>query len=181
MLGRWLGPLAVLVTVCLVNQAPVTAQEHDPQSPSGEHEETAGEPGEGHHHKNHVAVFVGSTEAEEHHGEKGDPDFTIGFDYERRLNSWFGAGALVDLVVEGKREYLVGPLFILHAGKSAKFFAAPCYQKVHETGHHDFVFRTGFSWDFHLGEKYTIFPAVYYDFAEEQDFLVLGLGFGRGF
>jgi hypothetical protein len=128
-----------------------------------------------------VALFIGSTEAEEHHGEKGDRDFTLGFDYERRLNKWFGAGAMVDWVAEGNREYLIGPLFILHAGRHAKLFAAPCYQGVRETGEGNFAFRTGFSWDFYFGNgKYTVFPAVYYDFTEGQDFGVIGVGFGRG-
>ena len=163
--------------------APATAlveEEQEGHEASGGGERAREEHHEDHHHKNHVAVFVGATEAEEHHGEKSDPDFTIGFDYERRINKWFGAGAMLDFVVEGKREYLAGPLLILHAGKSAKFFAAPCYQKVRESGENDFVFRTGFAWDFCFG-KFSVFPSVNYDFAEEQDFLVLGVGFGMGF
>ena len=81
-----------------------------------------------------------------------------------------------------RSEYLVGPLFILHAGGHARFFAAPCYQAVRESGEDDFVFRTGFAWDFFLGNgKYTIFPSIYCDFAEGQDFLVIGVGFGMGF
>lgn len=177
---RCLG-IALVATISLVCPAGVHAEDQEAHESSDEHEGATEEHGESHHHKNHFAVFVGTTEAEEHHGEKADPDFTFGVDYERRINDWFGAGALLDIVIEGKREFLVGPLFILHAGKSAKFFAAPCYQKVSETGHYGLVFRTGFSWDFHLGRKYTIFPAVYYDFAEEQNFLVLGVGFGLGF
>ena len=160
---------------------------------SGEHEaageehegaqEHGEEHGEEHHHKNHFAFFIGSTEAEEHHGEKGDPDFTMGVDYERRLNKWFGAGAMLDFVVEGRREYLVGPLFILHAGKNAKLFAAPCYQRVRESDDGaSFAFRMGFAWDFYIRKgKNTIFPAIYYDITEEQNFLVLGVGFGLGF
>ena len=147
---------------------------------AGEGQEGSEAHGEEHHHKNHVAVFIGSTEAEEHHGEKGDRDFTLGADYERRLNKWFGAGAMVDFVVEGQREYLAGPLFILHAGGHAKIFAAPCYQKVREGDENGFVFRTGFAWDFFFG-KYSVYPAIYYDFAEGQDFLVFGVGFGMGF
>ena len=43
---------------------------------------------------------------------------------------------------------------MLHAGGHAKFFAAPCYQAVRESGEDDF--------------------------AEGQDFLVIGVGFGMG-
>jgi len=179
---RWLGITVILAIVCLGNQAPIVAEEQGTQEASSEHEGSAEEHGEEHFHKNHVAVFVGSTEAEEHHGEKTDPDFTVGFDYERRFNKLFGAGAMLDFVVEGRREYLVGPLFILHPGMGAKLFAAPCYQSVRESGEDNFVFRSGFGWDFFFGKgKYSVFPSVYYDFAEGQDFLVIGVGFGMGF
>ena len=133
-----------------------------------------------HHHRNHIAVFVGSTEAEEHHGEKGDRDFTIGVDYERRLSKVVGVGGLLDWVVEGRREYLVGIPLFLHAGKHAKFQLAPCYQKVRETGSDEFVLRTGFMWDFFVG-TISLSPTIFYDFTEEQDFLVFGLTVGKGF
>lgn len=176
----WCLGIALVATIGLISPVEIYAEDQEADESPSEHEGSAEEHGAAHHHKNHFAVFVGTTEAEEHQGEQGDPDFTIGFDYERRINDWFGAGALADFVVEGRREYLLGPLFIFHAGKSAKFFAAPCYQKVRETGHHNLVFRTGFAWDFFFG-KYSVFPAIYYDFTEEQNFLVLGVGFGLGF
>ncbi len=168
----WLGVITVLAALTLALPARIEAEEQEHHEPTGEE----------HFHKNHVAVFVGSTEAEEHHGEKTDPDFTVGFDYERRFSKLFGAGAMLDFVVEGRREYLVGPLFILHPGMGAKLFAAPCYQSVREGGEVNFVFRSGFGWDFFFGKgKYSVFPSVYYDFAEGQDFLVIGVGFGMGF
>jgi hypothetical protein len=135
---------------------------------------------EEHYHENHMALFVGSTEAEEHHGEKGDPDFTIGLDYERRLNKLFGLGAFAEWVAEGNREYLLGPMVFLHPYKGAKLYAAPCYQHIQESGTDNFVFRVGASWDFEFGE-YSVGPNVIYDFADEQDLLVLGVGFGVGF
>ena len=159
----WLIVITLLTMVSLGAPARVVAEEQEhPEATGEEHgttEEHGEEHGEAHHHKNHFALFVGSTEAEEHHGEKGDRDFTLGIDYERRLSKWFGAGAMLDWVAEGNREYLVGPLFILHAGGHAKFFAAPCYQGVRESGEGNFVFRTGFAWDFFFGGgKYSVFP-----------------------
>lgn len=185
---KWLVVIALFVAVSVGTPARVVAEEQEGHEAAGEEHGTAEEHEGGeehggeHHHKNHFAVFVGSTEAEEHHGEKGDPDFTMGLDYERRLNKWFGAGAMLDFVVEGQREYLVGPLFILHAGRNAKLFAAPCYQRVRESDDGaGFAFRMGFSWDFYIRKgKNTIFPAIYYDITEEQNFLVLGVGFGLG-
>jgi opacity protein-like surface antigen len=145
----------------------------------GEQGEVEGHGGE-HHHKNHVAFFLGSTEAEEHHGEQGDRDFTIGVDYERRLSRVLGVGGLLDWVVEGRREFLLGVPVFLHAGKHAKFQLAPCYQRIRETSDDEFVFRTGFMWDFYVGSL-SLAPTVFYDFTDGQDFLVVGLSIGTGF
>ena len=174
-----LGFLVSLAFVCSIHQTPISAQVHNVGATPGEHEETAGENGE-HHHKNHIAVFVGATEGEELNGEKEDPDFTLGIDYERRLSSLFGFGGMADWVVEGNREYLLGPIGFLHPYRGAKLFAAPCYQRVREEGENNFVLRIGASWDFAIG-KYTVGPEIIYDFAEEENFLVFGVGFGMGF
>ena len=150
---------------------------------TGESHEAIEEYGEEHGkhlHKHHLAVFVGSTEAEEHHGEKGDPDFTLGVDYEHRLSSLFGVGGMFDWVVEGRREFLLGPIGFLHPYKGLKLFAAPCYQRIREGEEGNFVFRVGAAWDFEIG-KYSLAPNVIYDFAGEHGFLVLGVTLGRGF
>lgn len=183
--ARWMGIVALLAIVIVAAPAVVASQETQEQehSETGEHqeatEEHAEEHGE-HFHKNHLAVFVGSTEAEEHHGDKGDPDFTLGIDYERRLSSLFGVGGMFDFVVEGRREWLLGPIGFLHPYKGLKLFAAPCYQKIRVGVESNWVFRVGVAWDFEIG-KYSIAPNVIYDFSDNHDFLVLGVTFGRGF
>lgn len=161
-------------------QAQERAETAESHGATEEYAEEHGEEHGEHFHKNHLAVFIGATEAEEHHGEKGDPDFTLGVDYERRLSPLFGVGGMFDWVAEGNREFLVGPIGFLHPFGGLKLFAAPCYQHVRESGEDNFVFRTGVAWDFEIG-KYSIAPNVIYDFADEQDFLVLGVTIGRGF
>lgn len=199
----WLGVVTVLTILSVGAPARVVAQEHEPQEAVGAEPETTGvhrgttvehEGAEGHEeehfHKHHLALFVGATEAEEHHSEghhgEGDssgarsPDFTLGIDYERRFSKIFGFGGMGDWVVEGKREWLVGPIAFLHPFGGAKLYAAPCYQHVREGDENSFVFRVGASWDFEVG-KYSIGPNVIYDFGETDDFLVVGVGFGMGF
>jgi len=179
--------VALMLVTAMVAGLPATidAQETN-REPGQEHAEPAGnaheaaeEPGE-HFHKNHLALFFGATEAEEHHGEKGDPDFTVGVDFERRLSPLFGVGGLFDWVVEGRREFLIGPIGFLHPSKGLKLFAAPCYQHIREGDEDNFVLRVGAAWDFEIG-KYSLAPNVIYDFAGEHDFLVLGVTIGRGF
>jgi len=180
--ANWLGAVA-LVTVVTAGTTPSLAAQgtHEQErSETGEsHEEAIEEHGE-HLHKNHLALFIGATEAEEHHGEKGDPDFTLGVDYERRLSPLFGVGGMVDWVVEGRREFLLGPIGFLHPYKGLKLFAAPCYQRIREGEEDNFVFRVGAAWDFEIG-KYSLAPNVIYDFAGEHNFLVLGVTIGKGF
>ncbi len=157
------------------------------------------EHGEEHHlHKHHIGVFLGATEGIEEHGEehggdgnvdphsegssdgKDDPGFTIGFDYERRFTQLFGFGGMIDWVVEGNREWLIGPIAFLHPVGGAKLYAAPCFERVTDTSTNEFVFRVGASWDFEVG-KYSVGPHLIYDFSDEHDLWVVGIGIGRGF
>ena len=87
-------------------------------------QEEHGVHGEEHQHKNHIALFIGSTQAEVEHGKRDDPQFTLGLDYERRLTQVVGIGALLDVVLEGHREGIIGVPVFLHAG-SLTFQLAP--------------------------------------------------------
>lgn len=169
---------ALPVLLCLFAVPGQVSAQHG----EGEDHEATEEHGEhgGHEfHKNHIAVFLGATEAEEHHGEKGNPDFTIGIDYERRLSKLFGIGGMIDWVAEGNREYLIGVPVFLHVGKGGKFQLVPAYHQVRVGEEHGFVFRTAFAWDFYIN-KISLAPYIAYDFVEGQDFTVFGLDIGTG-
>ena len=204
----WLGIVILALVFCLASPMRLVAQEHEAvgteQKSSGEeHEGATGEHKgvEGHEeehlHKHHIAVFLGVTEgvephvehhdnghgdphAEESGSDKDDPGTTIGFDYERRFTKLFGFGGMIDWVVEGNREWLIGPIAFLHPFGGAKLYAAPCFEHVRESDSSEFVFRVGASWDFEVG-KFSIGPNLMYDFSEEHDLWVVGIGIGRGF
>ena len=172
---------------------------------TGEEHEAGEEHGEGHHlHKHHFAVILGATEAVEEHGEehtgnghedghgetqsestsssKDDPDFTIGLDYERRLSQLIGVGGTLDWVVEGRREFLLGPIGFLHPFAGSKFWLAPLAERVRETGDWELVVRIGAGWDIPIGKsgRYSIAPTVNYDIGEEHELWNVGLAIGRG-
>lgn len=179
-----------------------TGEEHEAagEEHGEEHAEggEAHEGGEEHHfHKNHFAVMIGSTQSveihgEEHHDEghgdphsevtssggRDDPDFTLGIDYERRLTKLFGIAGLLDFVVEGQREFLFGPLAVLHPFRGAKLWVGPLYEVVRE-GENEWVARVGAGWDFKVG-KVTLTPAANYDITNEHEIWVLGLTIGKG-
>jgi hypothetical protein len=188
-------------------QAEATAEQHEAEGTEhaatadghAEGEEHAAGHGEEHHfHKNHFAVFIGSTEGVEQHGEehggnghgevhsegssgssKDDPSFTLGLDYERRFSKLFGFGGMMDWVVEDRREFLLGPIGFLHPFGGAKLFAAPLAERVYDTGDWEFVARVGAAWDFHVGQ-FSVSPTANYDMGEEHDLWVLGVSIGRG-
>ena len=135
--------------------------------------------GKSHHfHKNHFALFLGTTQPADHSGI-ADAAFTVGIDYERRLNRRIGVGFLADVVTGGNREFLVGLPMFLHVGKRAKFQLAPGWHKVAEGQEKGLVWRTGFLWDFEVG-KNTVSPSIYYDITEHDNLFVVGVGIGKG-
>jgi len=164
--GR-LGIVTVLTLVCF-GSAPIAAQE--------EHLEPASE----HFHKNHIALFLGSTQAELEHGEREDPQFTLGLDYERRLTRVVGVGGLIDVVVEGHRDLILGATLFLHAGR-LKFLIAPGVELVGDKGDWEFVTRFGVLYEFEVSSALTLAPVVQYDVTEERSTWVVGLGIGKGF
>jgi hypothetical protein len=143
-------------------------------------------------------VIISATEAVEDHGEehnghgdthnegssdfKDDPDFTIGFDYERRFTQLFGFGGMLDWIAEGRREFLVGPIGFLHPFKGSKFYLTPLAERVRETGDWNMVIRIGAGWDFPIGKsgKYSIAPNINYDISEEHELWVAGVAIGMG-
>lgn len=199
--AQWLGVLLLVALMSVAAPAHVVAEEQEHEESSGEHQEDEKELGEEHgeeheFHKHHIAVILSATEAVEEHGEGGhgethsessnggkdDPDFTIGFDYERRLTRLFGFGGMIDWVVEGRREFLFGPIGFLHPFAGSKFWLAPLAERVRETGDWELVWRIGAGWDIPIGKsgKYSIAPNVNYDITEEHELWVVGVAIGRG-
>ena len=169
----------LFLALCMAYPSGLVAQEvHGGEHAAGS--EGEGEHGEEHgHHKNHIALFLGSTQAELHHGEREDPQFTLGFDYERRLNNHVVVGGLLDVVLEGHREAILAASLFLHAG-SLKGLIAPGVERVRETGDWEFVTRFGVLWEFRVSPSMTLAPVVQYDVTKEGGTWVLGLGIGKG-
>ena len=175
----------LLLAVCVAFPGGLVAQEGHGGAESNEDHATDGEHGdvgelvEEHEHKNSIAVFIGATQADMEHGERDDPQFTIGFDYERYLTKVFGVGAILDVVFEGQREGIIAVAGVAHAG-SAKFVLAPGGERVRDTGDWEGIVRLGFMWEFPVG-KVHLEPSLFYDVTEEGGAWVLGLTIGKGF
>jgi hypothetical protein len=179
--------LALLLVVSLA--APAGAQQHG-QEHQPEHE--AGGHGEHEFHRHHFVVFLGITEGEvEKEAEastrsggeavevEDESAFTVGLEYEYRLNRRWGVGALVDFAGKDTRTGVVAIPAVLHVGADWKMYAGPGFEKNKE---HDaeFLVRVGVLYDFHVG-RFTIAPAINVDFVDDEEILVYGLNIGRGF
>ena len=162
--------LSVLVCVGMLTTGLIAEEAHH-----GDHSDLEGT----HDHRNHLALFIGSTQSEEHEGDRDEPQFTLGVDYERRLTKLFGLGLLADFVIEGHREVLLGVPAFLHIPHGPTFQLAPGWHKVKDDGESGGVLRLGLLWEFEV-RTISLTPAVFYDISEHDNLWVLGFNVGKG-
>ena len=124
--------------------------------------------------RNQISLFLGAT------SNKNGTGFTVGLDYQYRINKIIGVGVLVaDYAVGSVESLLVGPSLYLHAGHF-EFTLAPAGE--FSGGETTFVFRLGAAYEFELSKGVTISPSVYFDSErDEESALVYGLSFGFEF
>ena len=123
-------------------------------------------------HKNHLSLFLGNTH------EEGEDEFTIGLDYERRLDEFWGIGGLVDHAGgEFDTTVLAVPLFF-HPHKRWRLLLAPGVE-IHN-GDSEFLIRAGVGYEFEVNE-WTVSPEFSVDRVDNEYIQVFGLSIGRGF
>jgi hypothetical protein len=173
--------------------APAIAQEEEGHRP--EHEEKhsteheAAEHTEHEFHRHHVSVFVGVTDGEVESAVVGaeseggavedEQAFTLGLDYEYRLNRRWGVGALIDYAGKDFRSWVAGIPLVLHPRDGWKLLVAPGIED-RETEDSEFLVRAGVLYDFEVG-RFTVTPALQVDFVDDDEILVYGVNLGRGF
>ena len=138
-------------------------------------EEDTAEVGEHEYPHHHAAVFLGDTV------EGGDHAFTVGFDYEYRVEEHFGFGGLVDFAIRGsERDSVFAAAIYVHPVEELSILAAPGIE--HTDGENLFVFRTGLSYHIPVGGPYSIAPSAFVDFLEGGEHpVVFGIAFGVDF
>ncbi len=123
--------------------------------------------------RNHVILFLGATISDD------DTAFSVGIDYEYRLNEFLGIGALAEYTAADPDSWvLAGELFV-HVTEGLGLIFATGVEL--EDGDAEFLFRTGISYEFDLDDGWTIGPEVNVDFVDGDQDLVVGLSVGRTF
>ena len=129
--------------------------------------------------KNELSAIVAGTHEDE------STYFTLGVEYKRELSELFALTAVGELVLEGdgREGVLVFPV-ILQPWRGLHLLAGPGFEHSGEDGN-SFLFRVGVGWGFEVGERYSLTPAVEFDFVDGDDgvdqVVVFGVSFGFGF
>ncbi len=190
--------VAFAVTIGLSTEARATGNATSGSGHSVDSETTGEQHGEtlhdhegGHHfHKHDVALFLGVTDEEGHTSE-----FTMGLEYEYRINRHWGVGGLVDYVGELRNLVTAVPVF-WHPGGEWKLIVAPGIERhrggrneasdLDEHPHPDvdsthFLLRLGVGYDIAIGDRFGITPAIDLDLVGGEQVWVFGLNFAVKF
>jgi hypothetical protein len=167
-----------LILGLLVMNLSLYAQHHEKDHTSEEKHQ--------HTHKHHLSMFNGITSNFTHHSN----DYSIGIDYEYRLNEKIGLGFIGEYINTKDGEWVTGLPVFIHFAKGLKAIGSPILiNKAEHTEDHsthsdpkrktEFAFRAGLSYSLHW-KKMSIGPVVNFDIGESQS-LVYGISIGIGF
>ena len=101
---------------------------------------------------------------------------TVGIDYEYRLSHKWGVGGFAESVTRVDRSFAAGALLYWHA--VGKLVLVGGLGQEHHGGHWEGILRVGGFYEFPMESGWVISPAVFYDFSEATDLLILGVNFG---
>ena len=104
--------------------------------------------------KNSLALFIGGTSNE------STSAFTVGLDYQYRINKLIGVGALIDYATADINSLLVAPALYLHVS-NFEFTIAPALE-ISKDEDPVGVFRLGAAYEFEF-KKFSLSPAVFWD------------------
>ncbi len=124
-------------------------------------------------HPNVIAMFVGVTSE-----DRREEAFTLGLEYERRLNRSFGLGVIAERASGDLDFWVFAVPFAWHNGPW-KLYAAPGIEDSDAHGS-EFLFRVGVEYGFEVG-GFEISPQLDVDFVDGEEALVFGVTIGKGF
>ncbi len=140
----------------------------------------------------HLSALIGQTEVD---GEGSG--FTVGADYEYRLNRRLGLGAVAEVAFGEVDAGTLLAVADIHLVKGLALQTGPGVEWLREEAHEgedeafespdreaQFVYRVGLPYEFELGEEgFTLSPQLHYDLVpgSGEDAVVFALAFGRAF
>ena len=123
----------------------------------------------------HLSLFTGGT----HLPTADETGFTIGLDYEYRLNRLIGIGAVAERAFGQIDSTTLLAVVDIHVWRGFAFQLGP---GIELTGNETFALgRIGGLYEFEFGPGLTVSPQIHYDASGTEDGLVFGLAFGMAF
>ncbi|MEO1028577.1 MAG: hypothetical protein AAFX02_05910 [Pseudomonadota bacterium] len=120
------------------------------------------------------AVFGGTTllDAEE-------TAFTLGIDYEYRINELIGVGGVVEYAFGDIEATTLLAVADIHLWKGLAVQVGPGVEWINDETFA--IGRVGLLYEIELEHHFTIAPQVHYDISEFEDSLVFGISIGKAF
>ncbi len=134
--------------------------------------------------RHHFSVVNGSTTI----FEADETAFTLGFDYEYRVNSLLGVGVVAEQAFGDIDATTILAVADIHLWRGLAVQTGPGVEFIdEETGFGEeenvtnFVYRIGTLYEIEFEGGYTLSPQVHYDISSSEDALVVGVAFGLAF
>ena len=127
----------------------------------------------------HLSVVVGGTNIP----SADETAFTLGVDYEYRVNELIGVGAVVEYAFDDIDALTLLAVADVHLWRGLALQIGPGVEFVDE-GEETETFaigRIGALYELEFGEGYTISPQVHYDISSGEDAIVFGVALGLAF
>ncbi len=127
----------------------------------------------------HLSLVLGGT----HINAADETEFTFGVDYEYRINTLIGVGAVVEHAVGDIDATTLLAVSDVHLWRGLALQIGPGVEFVDE-GEETETFaigRIGALYEIEFGEGFTISPQFHYDISSGEDAFVFGFAFGRAF
>jgi len=125
--------------------------------------------------RHHLSAVIGGS----YIPEIEETVFTLGVDYEYRVNRLLGVGFVAEQTfadVDGTTLIAVADI---HLWRGLAIQVGPGIELVDDVTYA--IGRLGTLYEIELEHEFTIAPQVHYDFSEGEDAIVFGIGIGKAF
>lgn len=123
----------------------------------------------------HLSAVIGGT----HIPHEDETAFTLGLDYEYRLNQTWGLGFVAEHAFGPIDSTTLLAVADIHVAGGFAIQTGPGVEFVDDESF--FVTRLGALYEFEIGEEFTLSPQLHYDFSTGDDAIVFGIAIGKAF
>ena len=125
--------------------------------------------------RHHLSAVIGGT----HIPHEDETAFTLGIDYEYRLNKVLGLGFVAEHAFGPINSTTLLAVADIHVMGGLAIQTGPGVEFVNDESF--FVTRLGALYELEVGENFTIAPQLHYDFSSHENAIVFAIAVGKAF